>query len=127
MPPGITENDINEYRGFIYVIRHKATGRQYIGRKTLWSKRGKKIVESDWRRYWGSSGPLRAAVRAEGPEAFEREIIRFCRSDREMTYAETRELWRRDVLSATLDDGTPAYWNQNIGGRWFQKDWTAWG
>ena len=75
MPCGFDDADIGRFRGFTYVIRHLESGRQYVGRRFLWAKRGKKIVESNWRNYWGSCIPLLVAEKAQGKAAFERRSL----------------------------------------------------
>ena len=74
--------------GFVYIITDN-DGKKYIGQKRFFSKRklpplkGKtrkrtKIVESDWKSYFGSSENVKALLEERGPEAFEREVLHIC-------------------------------------------------
>jgi len=124
-----TTNDINDKFGFVYRITNLKSGKQYIGRKYFWSKRkprgGKRRVtsESDWKKYYGSSDELKADRKLLGNEYFKREILSLHRTLGRTNYAETKELFLNNVLQETLDDGTPAYYNSNILGRYYRKDY----
>ena len=91
--------DISEYQGFVYQIRHKETGRYYIGRKYFWNKKtlpplkGRKNkrhfrVESDWKTYWGSSKKFLEYVKQEGKRNFERAILKCCFTKWDCAYDE---------------------------------------
>ena len=86
--------------------------KKYIGKKLFWSKKtlpplkGKtrnrrKIVESDWKDYFGSSELVKQLLLEHGRDAFRREILYLCVSKGEMGYLEAREQFDRNVL---LDD-----------------------
>lgn len=109
------------FYGFIYLITHKASGRMYIGRKYTTLKRGKVRVPSKWQAYWGSCKELSALIAVEGEDAFERRIIRWCRTRQETNYEEMAEQVRREVLTALLPDGSRAYFNGNILNRFYAK------
>lgn len=105
----MSTEDIAGYHGFVYAITHVESGRTYIGKKSLVSRRSRPplkgksrrrrdTVESDWRDYWGSSEELLADVERLGEKAFTREILRLCSSRGELNYAELREQVTRDVL-----------------------------
>jgi len=132
-------NDIPEgTQGFIYKITNLKTGKFYIGKKSLvsnqkkkmtqkelaaWSKPGKKpthkrvIKESDWLKYWGSNKPLQADVKELGEENFSREIIRFCKSKKQLTYWEVHYQFKYECL--TQPDKS---YNDNILGKFFVRD-----
>ena len=124
-----TTDDINDKFGFVYRITNLQSGKQYIGRKYFWQKRkprgGKRRVtsESDWKKYYGSSEELKADRRLLGNECFKREILSLHTTLGRTNYAETKELFLNNVLQETLDDGTPAYYNSNILGRYYRKDY----
>lgn len=101
---------------FVYLITRKRDGKAYVGKKTFWNKvrrpplKGKKrvridYVQSDWRKYWGSSDALNADVKAEGEEAFTREIIHMCRLRGQASYLEAKEQFARDVLTGNYYNG----------------------
>lgn len=83
--------------------------RYYIGRKTVNSKRKKKLTkkekllpenkrktykyintESNWKKYVGSSKELTAIIKEGAP--YKKEILTYCFSKAEITYKETAEI-----------------------------------
>jgi len=124
-----TTDDIGNLFGFVYRITNLQSGKQYIGRKYFWQKRkpkgGKRRVtsESDWKRYFGSSDELKQDIGRMGKENFRREIISLHRTLGKVNYEETRQLFINGVLTESLKDGTPAYYNSNILGRYMKKDY----
>ncbi len=124
-----TTDNIGDQFGFVYRITNLQTGKQYIGRKYFWSKRkprgGKRRVtsESDWKKYYGSSDELKADRKLLGNELFKREIISIQPTPGKVNYEETRQLFLHKVLQESLQDGTPAYYNSNILGRYYRKDY----
>ena len=124
-----TSNDINDQFGFVYRITNLQTGKQYIGRKYFWQKRkprgGKRRVttESDWKRYYGSSDELKADRKLLGNQLFKREILSTHPTGGKVNFEETRQLFINNVLTESLTDGTPAYYNSNILGRYYRKDY----
>ena len=128
-----TSNDINDFFGFVYRITNLETGKQYIGRKYFTQRRkprgGKRRVtsESDWKKYYGSSPELKADVKDFGKLNFKREIISLHKTLGKVNYEETRQLFLNNVLTESLDNGTPAYYNSNILGRYMKKDYGNFG
>ena len=124
-----TSDDIGDFFGYVYCITNIITGRKYIGRKYFVQKRkpkgGKRRVtsESDWKRYYGSSDELKQDVKEYGRDNFRREIISLHTTLGKVNYEETRQLFLNDVLTESLDDGTPKYYNNNILGRYMKKDY----
>lgn len=101
--------EIDQYVGFVYVITEKATGIKYVGKKLLWkvitrpplkgkTRKRKQRVQSDWREYFGSSDNVKLLVEQHGSEAFDREILRLCKTKGELSYFEAKEQFDRDVL-----------------------------
>ena len=124
-----TSDDINGFFGYVYCITNFQSGKKYIGRKYFTQRRkprgGKRKVtsESDWKRYYGSSDELKADVKRLGKENFRREIISLHKTLGKVNYEETKQLFVNNVLMEALDDGTPAYYNSNILGRYMRKDY----
>ena len=120
---------IGDNRGFVYEITNLVNQRRYIGRKYFWQKRkprgGKRRVtsESDWKKYYGSCPELKDDIKVFGKESFKREILSLHRTPGRVNYEETRQLFLHDVLTEALDNGTPAYYNSNILGRYYRKDY----
>lgn len=115
-----TDEMINDYTGFVYIIENLLTGRQYIGQKNLWmpkikTVKGKKKrikVVSDYKDYFGSNDELKQHVIEHGPENFKREIIHLCLSKGEQNYIEMREQMDRRVL-----EKPELFYNAFIGGK----------
>lgn len=100
--------DAGDSIGFVYLITNTRTGRKYVGKKLLWSKRklpplkGKKrkrtvIKESDWQNYYGSNEILMSEVESN-PEIFKREILHLANTKGELSYLELKEQIEREVL-----------------------------
>ena len=126
-----TSDDIGDFFGYVYRITNLQTGKQYIGRKYFTQRRkprsgkGKRRVtsESDWKKYYGSSKELKDDVKKFGHSIFRREIISLHETLGKVNYEETKQLFLNNVLMEALDDGTPAYYNSNILGRYMRKDY----
>ena len=122
-------SDVRDYFGFVYLITNKSNQRQYIGRKYFWSfrtppgKKRKVKQESDWKKYYGSCPELKEDLKRYGKEIFKREILSLHTTKSTCNYEETKQLFLNNVLSEALDDGTPAYYNSNILGRYMRKDY----
>ena len=122
-------SDVRDYFGFVYLITNKSNQRQYIGRKYFWSfrtppgKKRKVKQESDWKKYYGSCPELKEDLKRYGKEIFKREILSLHKTKGTCNYEETKQLFLNNVLSEALDDGTPAYYNSNILGRYMRKDY----
>jgi hypothetical protein len=118
-----TSEMIEEYQGFIYEITDISTGMKYIGKKNFWSKKtlpplkGKKrkrrsIIESDWKKYHGSSELVKQLLIEHGEDNFKREILRLCSTKGEMSYFETKTQLVLDVLLKPDE-----YYNSYVGAR----------
>ena len=122
-------DDINDNYGFVYRITNTTTGKSYIGRKYFVQKRkpkgGKRRVtsESNWKQYYGSSDELKRDIRRDGKDSFRREILSLHTTLGRTNYEETRQLFLNEVLTKRLTDGSPAYYNSNILGRYYRKDY----
>lgn len=119
--------------GFVYKITNLKTGKFYIGQKSLYHSRKKKISatekrltgtrkkfrteikESDWLLYHGSSKDLTNDISKLGNKYFKREILELCCSKKYLSYCELSWQVKLDVLK------TDSY-NGNILGRYFHRD-----
>ena len=122
--------DINDSFGFVYRITNTLTGKAYIGRKYFYQLRkprggGRRVKsESNWKKYYGSSDELNEERRRLGDNSiFKREILSLHKSKGRVNYEETRQLFVHGVLTEALTDGTPAFYNSNILGRYYRKDY----
>ena len=121
--------DINDNFGFVYCITNLLNGKRYIGRKYFHQLRkprggGRRVKsESDWKKYYGSSAELTAERKQVGNLAFKRDILSLHKSKGLTNFEETRQLFLNNVLTEAMSDGTPAYYNSNILGRYMRKDY----
>ena len=99
----------DDYYGFVYEITNRCNGKKYIGKKFFWSqktlpktksrKRRKKIlIESDWRKYFGSNKILCEEVKTQGEDIFYRNILYLCKTKGECAYLEAKEQFDKEVL-----------------------------
>lgn len=126
----IFESDnIQDNFGFVYLIQNNINGRKYIGRKYFWSfrkpkgKTRKVKQESDWKKYYGSCPELKEDIKKYGKENFSRKILSLHKTLGKVNYEETRQLFMNNVLIESLDTGEPAYYNSNVLGRYYRKDY----
>jgi hypothetical protein len=121
--------DIQDYFGFVYLIECFETSKKYLGRKYFWSfrtpkgKKRKVKQESDWKNYYGSCPELKEDIKKIGKDKFERTILSLHKTVGKTNYEETRQLFLNNVLIESLDDGSPAYYNSNVLGRYYRKDY----
>jgi len=103
------EDTPEEYQGFVYLITDLETGKKYVGKKFFWKpktlpvtktrkRRVKTRVESDWRKYYGSSDAVKQLVEQSGEKRFKREILRLCKTKGECSYYEAKFQFDFDVL-----------------------------
>jgi hypothetical protein len=124
-----TSDDIGDQFGYVYRITNNQSGRQYIGRKYFVQKRKprgggrRRTSESNWKQYWGSSKELNDDRKRLGSDTFSREILSTHSTLGRVNYEETRQLFLNNVLTESLDNGEPAYYNSNILGRYYKKDY----
>lgn len=117
-----TEDMVDKYEGFCYIITHISSGIKYIGKKCFWQRRktpkSKKRIKSpsDWQSYWSSSEELKEWVKREGEDKFKREIIAICKTTGEVNYLELY------LIISTRALETDKYLNENILGKYFKKN-----
>ena len=127
----VSDEDIQGYVAFVYLITNKTNGMKYVGKKLAKFKVTKQPLkgktnkrrstkESDWRDYWGSSDRLNADVERLGPDNFTREVLYFCPSKGIASYLEAREQFERRVLET--DDYYNGIINVRIGGSKILKE-----
>lgn len=131
--------------GFIYKVVHIPSQKKYIGKKVLYFERNKRlgkralealreerakkgikgrvplkqkvITESDWKDYYGSHLEIKRLLEKDGPMAFQKQILSYVKSKKELTYYECKELFINEVLERDNQ-----YINDNILGKFFRKD-----
>lgn len=108
--------------GFVYLITNLENGKKYVGKKTFWERRKdkktgrRKKKESNWRNYFGSCDELIADVKVLGEDKFLREILYLCPHKKSMSFYETMEQFKRDVI--LRED----YYNTNVEGKFFSSE-----
>lgn len=108
--------------GFVYLITNLENGKKYIGKKNFWTRQKdrktgrRKKKPSDWGNYWGSCDELKEDVKSLGEEKFLREILYLCPHKKSMSFYETMEQFKRDVI--LRED----YYNTNIEGKFFSSE-----
>jgi len=124
-----TSADIGDFFGYVYCITNIKSGRKYIGRKNFQQhrkhrgSRRKRTSESNWKAYYGSSKELNEDRKLLGNSTFRREIISLHTTGGRVNYEETRQLFLNNVLTESLDNGEPAFYNSNVLGRYYKKDY----
>lgn len=135
----LEDDSITKNYGFVYKITNLESNKFYIGKKAFFHNKKKKLtkkelieqtgpgrrsttkteqVDSGWRNYWGSSKELLADVKLLGEDKFEKEILKFCPTKKQLTYYEIHYQIKYLVLF------TDSY-NDNIQGRFFRKDFVT--
>ena len=126
--------DVSTWFGFVYRITCISNGKKYIGKKQFWSnqkrpplkgqKRSRRVTkESDWKKYYGSCPELKDDIVLLGKDKFKRSILSLHKTLGKTNYEETKQLFLNNVLIEALEDGCPKYYNSNILGRYYRKDY----
>jgi len=108
--------------GFVYLITNLTNHKKYIGKKHFWTRQKdrktgrRKTKESDWIDYWGSCDQLKEDVKELGKDKFSREILYLCPHKKSMSFYETMEQFKRDVI--LRED----YYNTNVEGKFFSNE-----
>jgi hypothetical protein len=108
--------------GFVYLITNLTNDMKYIGKKHFWTRQKdrktgrRKTKESDWMNYWGSCDELKEDVKVLGKNKFSREILYLCPHKKSMSFYETMEQFKRDVI--LRED----YYNTNVEGKFFSSE-----
>jgi len=107
------------------MVTNLETGKKYVGKKQYHSQRSEAVegkkrrrryqVESNWKSYITSCKPLKEDIKELGMDSFHFEIILECATKAWHTYSEVNLQHKLDVLTATLEDGSRAFYNNNIG------------
>jgi len=115
----LQSEDITEYVGMVYLLKNTINNKQYIGKKFFWTKAYRSIkgkrkrvkVESDWKKYYGSSNKLAADIEEIGVDKIERHVLLLCNTKTQCAYYELKEQVERNVLLRE------AYYNEFVGGK----------
>jgi hypothetical protein len=108
--------------GFVYLITNLTNDRKYIGKKHFWTRQKdrktgrRKTKESDWTKYFGSCDELIEDIKLLGEDKFSREILYLCPHKKSMSFYETMEQFKRDVI--LRED----YYNTNVEGKFFSSE-----
>jgi hypothetical protein len=116
------EETPKDMEGFVYLITNLTNDKKYIGKKHFWTRQKdrktgrRKKKESDWRKYYGSCDELIIDVKNLGEDKFLREILYICPHKKSMSFYETMEQFKRDVIFK--ED----YYNTNVEGKFFSSE-----
>ena len=116
------EPDIKNNFGFVYIITNKKTKKAYIGCKQYWYyRKTRKIRQSNWKVYMGSSEHLLDDIKKMGKKNFRFRILAEFKNKRSLRYYECYYQMKYNVLSATLE-GTDdaAFYNYYVGGKFYR-------
>lgn len=126
-----TEENLENYVGFCYLITNLVTGQKYIGKKFFYSsnrikvkgKTRRRVVkkQSNWKVYTGSSKYLQKQIEDLGEDNFKREILSLHESKADVNLAEIKLQIAFNVLNSLDETGERAYYNENIGLRFYPK------
>ena len=111
-----------DMEGFVYIITNLTNSKKYIGKKHFWTRQKdrktgrRKKKESDWQKYYGSCDELNEDVKNLGEDKFLREILYICPHKKSMSFYETMEQFKRDVI--LRED----YYNTNVEGKFFSSE-----
>lgn len=118
--------DLNEIpenmEGFVYLITNLTNNKKYIGKKHFWTRQKdrktgrRKTKESNWKSYFSSCDELKSDLKILGENKFLKEILYLCPHKKSMSYYESYEQFKRNVL---LSDN---YYNTNIEGKFFTSE-----
>jgi hypothetical protein len=108
--------------GFVYLITNLTNNKKYIGKKHFWTRQKdrktgrRKKKESDWQKYQSSCDLLKEDIKNLGEDKFLKEILHLCPHKKSMSFYETMEQFKRDVIFC--DD----YYNTNVEGKFFTSE-----
>lgn len=104
----ISDEEIEGYAAFVYIITNLENNKRYIGKKIFKSIQRKKVKgktrrkkvekESNWKSYYGSNLELLADVEKFGADKFEREIVKLCKTRGTANYFEAKLQMQNEVL-----------------------------
>ena len=137
----LIDNFQTDCYGFVYKITNLETGKFYIGRKSFIHNKKKKLtkkelaeqpitrgrkqttkveqVDSGWKDYYGSSKELLTDLKILGKDKFERVILQFCSTKKQLIYYEIYYQITYGVLHTTNS------YNDNMLGKFFRKDFAT--
>jgi hypothetical protein len=104
----ISDDEIEGYASFVYIITNLENNKRYIGKKIFKSIQRKKVKgktrkkkvekESDWKSYYGSNLVLLGDVEKLGSDRFRREIVKLCKTRGTASYWEAKLQMQHEVL-----------------------------
>ena len=111
-----------EMEGFVYLITNLTNNKKYIGKKHFWTRQKdrktgrRKTKESYLKNYMSSCDLLKEDIKNLGEDKFLKEILHLCPHKKSMSFYETMEQFKRDVIFR--ED----YYNTNVEGKFFSSE-----
>ena len=102
----VTDETVEGYTAFVYIITNTVTHKKYIGKKRLQFSKTRSVkkkkkrfkVPSDWKTYYGSNKELASDIERYGSDKCVRKILRLCKTLGESSYWEAYYQFTEEVL-----------------------------
>jgi len=108
--------DVDSSFGFVYLITNTITGKRYLGKKQFHSyKKKKRVSETKWREYTGSSTELNDDIRNMGKNNFKFQILQVYKTRGGLVYGEANIQHKLNTLTETDKNGDRLWYNKQIG------------
>ncbi len=129
---------IEGYYGYVYKTIFTNLQKEYIGKKSFLHNISRKIgkkeaklitgkgrkpltekiqKDSGWKDYYGSEKEVIELLKTVPKDKIIREVLYLCKTKKQLTYFETKELFKNEVL-----EYPDKFFNKNILGSFFRKD-----
>lgn len=106
---------VDECFGFVYLITNLVSGKKYLGKKQFHSYRKKKrVAESKWHMYTGSSTELNADIRKLGKHKFTFRILQVYKTRGGLVYGEANLQHKMNTLTEKDKEGERVWYNKQI-------------
>lgn len=108
--------DVDNSFGFVYLITNLLNGKRYLGKKQFHSyKKKKRVSETKWREYTGSSTELNDDIKKMGKKNFHFLILQVYKTRGGLVYGEANTQHKLDTLTQKDKNGERLWYNKQIG------------
>ena len=105
------------------LVKDTSEGNTFTNYENLEVEVGELKVKATGKNTTESSSELTEDRKQYGNLVFKRDILSYIKAKGLTNFEETRQLFLNNVLTEAFDDGTPAFYNSNILGRYMRKDY----